>query len=53
MVIARFQLPAQNCGTSQLPLNIRQSSTVGSFKKELKTHLFKLAYDVLVGWVST
>ena len=30
----------------QLPLNIRQSSTVGSFKKELKTYLFKLAYDV-------
>ena len=27
----------------QLPLSIRQSSTVGTFTKELKTHLFKLA----------
>ena len=29
---------------NQLPLSIRQSSSVGTFTKELKTHLFKLAY---------
>ena len=29
---------------NQHPLNIRQSSTVGTFTKELKTHLFKLGY---------
>ena len=35
---------------NQLPLNIRKSSTVGQFKKELKTRLFNLAYDVSYGF---
>ena len=30
---------------------LTKSSTVGSFKKELKTHLFKLAYDVKLGFL--
>ena len=29
---------------NQLPLSIRQSSTVGTFTKELRTRIFKLAY---------
>ena len=29
---------------NQLPLSIRQSSTVGTFTKELRTRTFKLAY---------
>ena len=55
MMVPRLDVASSYCARSfsyiapkyynELPSFIKGASTVGSFKKRLKTHLFTLAYD--------